>query len=118
MPGPSISVFNTCQFPLRVSVNQGAPFVMPGASAVASMSPQLPSTGGPAWGRMPGPNTFAPGSNYVSVAPEGMNPATLNVDVPGSRPWNSIQLYLFIDQGGDARWVLLDAGQFVSGSLR
>jgi hypothetical protein len=47
-----------------------------------------------------------------------MDLATLNVDVPGSRPWNSIQLYLFIDQGGDARWVLLDAGQFVSSSLR
>ena len=115
MPGPSVSLFNTNSLPVQVTVNNGTTVAIQGASW-PQLAPQTPASGNPNWDYGgPSPNTLGPGTNSLTVTPQGMmQPFVFQVGIPGNFQWQSVQLYLFVDTSGSLAWVLLNGGSFVS----
>jgi hypothetical protein len=114
--GVPVTLFNTSSLTVQVSVNNGATFAIPAASAQDGSPASAPS-GGPsfAYGN-PAPNVLAPGSNRITLSVQGGSPQQLQVMLSGGAQWNALQLYFFFNYGG-AGYVALNAGQFVAGSL-
>ena len=91
MPGPSVSLFNTNSLPVQVTVNNGPNVAIQGASW-PQLAPQTPASGNPNWDYGgPSPNTLGPGTNSLTVTPQGMmQPFVFQVGIPGSFQWQSV----------------------------
>ncbi|KRA64005.1 hypothetical protein ASD79_20795 [Caulobacter sp. Root655] len=115
---PTITIFSTNPLGIQVSVNRGPQFSVSGASA-PNWSPGASVSGGPTWSNdRPAPNVLAPGANYLVVTTSGRaEPADLTMTLPRSFQWNSMQIYIFLDNYGNVSWVALNDGQCITGGL-
>lgn len=115
----TIVCFNANTLPVQVNVNNApSAFTIAGASGPGWI-PQTPASGGPTWSNTtPGPNVLAPGTNYIAITPQGVTqPVTFTVDLPKTFQWNSLQLYIFFDTYTNVNWIVLNEGQYVTGSI-
>jgi hypothetical protein len=114
-----ITIFNASPLAVQISINNGAPFNIPGTYA-PNWTPQTPSAGAPTWGSstVPAPNVIAFGDNQLSVTPQGaLEPYRTVLSIPAA-PWGSVQIYVFFNAYSEVSWVLLNEGQFVTSNVR
>ena len=117
MPSPPATIFNTNPLPIQVSVNGGGSFSITGATAPNWLPASSPA-GRLSWNyNGPGPDTFGPGANSLTITPAGgAAPMQLLVALSAQMQWHSIQIHTYFSRGG-VGWVAMNDGQFVDGAL-
>jgi hypothetical protein len=116
---PPIVLFNANTLPVQVNINNALSSVQINGASGPGWVPQVPGSGGPTWSNTtPGPNVLAPGTNYISITPQGaLQPVSFTVDLPKNFQWNSLQLYMFFDSYTNVSWIVLNEGQYVTGNI-
>jgi hypothetical protein len=114
---PKITIFNTSPRGIQLSVNKGPQFSVSGASA-PDWSPQTSVVDVPPWSdRAPYANLLMPGVNSLEVTPAGADrPVVVRVHLPKIQ-WNSMQIYIFLDNYSNVSWIALNDGQCITGAL-
>jgi hypothetical protein len=114
--GSEVTVFNTAQVGLSVSVNDGSPFSIGGTGPNNGWTPRQPTGGTPTFSpASPSQNVLGPGGNFILVTPEGSaTPQGMQINVPAGINVVSLQLYLSISPSGRPAWTLLNNGEYVA----
>lgn len=107
----TVNVFNTNQFAIEVSVNNGNAINIPAAGPAQNWQPQQPSSNPLSFSYNPAPNTLGAGRNQVMVSGAGGEPTMLSVYIPQVQI-SSLQLYIFLGQ--QSSWCLLNNGQTIA----
>jgi len=115
----AVTVFNTNVLGLTVQVNNGPQFSIAGTGAYSGWTPQAPTFGGPTFSNAsPSPNTFGPGTNYVTMTPIGsVQPLSFPISIPASVQFTSLQLYIGFNSNNVVQWTLFNNGQLVTSGL-
>ncbi|WP_102958635.1 hypothetical protein [Mangrovicella endophytica] len=117
----AVTLFNANILNVTVVVNEAAsPSIwIGGTNAALSWQPQTVigmvqlNLAGP-----PGPGILAVGPNTLTVTPDGViTPTAIPLDIPGNVQWITAQLYVFYGTLSTAQCVMLNDGQYVTGSL-
>ena len=110
----SVTIFNTSSLDLRISINSGNPFTLPGVSPAQNWLPT--SSASVTWSATgAGPGALGPGSNLLTVVSGSGTPQSVPMNLPGGLPWMSLQIYLF--PGLEAvSWMVLNNGELVTAS--
>lgn len=113
-----VDVFNGGPTDVRLSVNRGPEFVVPGVGEGQDWRPSMPDPGhGPGYDNGgPSANRFGPGDNAVAVQVGQAQTYNITVHLPNV-PTISLQFYLLLRDSMRVDWVLATSGTVVASSI-
>ncbi len=111
----TVNIFNANSLSVNVSINNGAAFTILGTGAYTNWVPQSPNISVAFTGGSPAPGMLGIGANQVVMTPaQSASPFTVQMNLPASVNWQSIQLYIFFQSYVSCSWALMNAGQIIN----
>ena len=111
MPNAAVTIFNTNQVGISLSVNNGAQFQIDGTGPGQGWQPQQPANNPVSFsGRQPMPNVLGTGQNNIHLSISGSpRGVSFVIHIPGNQQILSLQIYFFLNQM-EVSWVVLNNG--------